>query len=294
MAAPVTLGDLAREVAARLAGAGIAADEARLDAELLLRQVLGWDRARWIASSRDPAPEGTVEALAPLAARRVAREPMAYILGRCEFWGREFEVAAGVLVPRPETEILVEQALARIAPGAGITVVDVGTGSGCIAVSLALDRPLVRVIATDISARSIEIARRNARRHGVLDRIAFQHEALLGNAGTNWAAMIVSNPPYVPSRDGPGLQPEVRDHEPPDALFGGDDGLDVIRELIFASADSMEENGWLLFEFGFGQAGSVREILDDSGVWDEIAIVPDLQGIPRTAVARLNARPSAD
>jgi release factor glutamine methyltransferase len=274
------------EVTARLRRAGIPGDEARLDAELLVREALGrWDRARMIAHDTDPAPQEVATRLEALAARRAAREPMAYVLGRAEFWGLEFETGPGVLVPRPETELIVERVRGLFEGTAGPRhVADVGTGSGCLAVALAHMFPSTRLTATDISPAAIEVARRNARRHGVEPRITFRERAFTGQAGG--CDLIVSNPPYVPEGDRAMLQPEVRDHEPPAALFAGADGLDVIRALVPLAWNALDEaGGWLVFEFGAGQAEAVRALLAGDR-WAEVTIAPDLQGIPRVACAR--------
>jgi release factor glutamine methyltransferase len=280
---PSTLGDLARALTAQFRAAGIAPDEARLDAELLVRSVLEWDRAQWLVHTSDPVPPAVDQWIAPLAAARAAREPMAYVLGRCEFWGLSLEVTSDVLIPRPESEALVELALARLAPDQAADVLDVGTGSGCLALSLAIERPRAHVVATDISTRALTVARRNARRHGISDRIEFRLGSLF--EGISLVDLVVSNPPYVALRDRESLPPEVRDHEPAEALFAGADGLDVIRALVCGAVPRIRPGGWLLFEFGVGQAEAVREVLD-TGAWRDVAIASDLQGIPRTALAR--------
>jgi release factor glutamine methyltransferase len=284
----MTLGALSRTIAAHLERVGIPPAEAKLDGELLVRAALGWDRARWLAASSDPAPPGTEAQVDAWVARRLRREPMAYILGRCEFWGREFDVDRRVLIPRPETELLVEHCLAKVDedPSSRTTVVaDVGTGSGCIAVSLAAERPSLLVVATDSSAGALEVGRRNARRHGVLDRVVFRHGSLLAPRDDDPApAIIVSNPPYVRDGDRSSLPAEVRDYEPAEALFAGPDGLGVIRMLVDAAAATLPPGGWLLFEFGFGQADAVRALLDASSSWRDVSLVNDLQGIPRIAV----------
>jgi release factor glutamine methyltransferase len=214
---------------------------------------------------------------------------MAYVLGRCEFWGLTFEVTPEVLVPRPETEILVEQALQRLdvttEGSAGRTIVDVGTGSGCIAVSLAVERPRARVVATDLSPAALAVARRNAVRHGVEERVSLIQADLVGDVIRS-ADAIVSNPPYVPLRDRSALPPEVRDHEPARALYGGEDGLDVIRRLVAVAADRLAPGGWLLLEFGYGQDAAVRALMAASPFWTDVTVTPDLQGIPRVAAAR--------
>jgi release factor glutamine methyltransferase len=208
---------------------------------------------------------------------------MAYVLGRCEFWSLSLEITPDVLIPRPESEALVEHALARLAPDRAAEVLDAGTGSGCLALSLASERPRAHVVATDISARALTVARGNARRHGISDRIEFRHGSLFD--GVTLVDLVVSNPPYIALRDRDGLPPEVRDYEPAEALFAGADGLDVIRALVGGAAPRIRPGGWLLFEFGVGQTDAVRSLLD-TGVWRDVAIADDLQGIPRTALAR--------
>ena len=273
----------ARQVLSR---AGIDGDEAALDTEVLARHVLGWDRARLIACWRDPAPAEFTEDFLRLVARRASREPVSYITGRREFWGLEFEVTPDVLIPRPETELVVEAAL-RFSREVRVpaSVIDVGTGSGCIAIALARELPLSHVVATDISPAALAVARRNAARLGVEHRLTLINGDLLD--GTPGAAdLIVSNPPYVPAGDAPGLQPEVGRYEPPVALFGGDgDGLDVVRRLLAGASTRISPDGRIIVEFGFGQAPALRLAAEKAG-WDMVDMIPDLQGIPRVAVLR--------
>ncbi len=277
--------------------AGIDPVEAAVDADLLARVVLGWDRAHLLASLDDPAPSGFHAAYAALVGRRVRREPAAYIAGFREFWGRDFEVGPGVLVPRPETELIVEEAVGRLAGHLAASVradgdersrflvADVGTGSGCLAVSLAREFPRARVVATDTSPAALDTAARNAARHEVADRIQFVHANVL--AGVDAAFdLIVSNPPYVPAADMSGLPPEVRDYEPRQALFGGDAGLDVITELLLQSESRMRAGALLVFEFGFGQEAAVRDAVASRPAYVLEHIRNDLQGIPRTAIVR--------
>lgn len=273
----------ARQVLTR---AGINAEHAALDAEVLARHVLGWDRAALVARWRDAAPDSFDERLQPLIARRAAREPVAYITGHREFWGLDFEVTRDVLIPRPETELIVEQALTyarEVRPP--VEIVDVGTGSGCIAIALALEFPSARVAGTDISPAALAVAGRNAQRLGVSDRLRLVHANLLDET-TPAADLIVSNPPYVPDGDAPMLQPEVGQHEPPSALFGGHgDGLDLVRGLLVSAATRLAADGRLIIEFGFGQEARLRDGAQHAG-WEVVRVCDDLQGIPRVAVLR--------
>jgi release factor glutamine methyltransferase len=265
--------------------AGIDPDEAALDAEVLARHVLGWDRATLVARWRETAPESFDQRLQPLITRRSAREPVAYITGHREFWDLEFDVTPDVLIPRPETELIVEEALRHARevrlPG---EIVDVGTGSGCIAVALAHELPSARVTATDTSIAALKVARRNAGRHGVAHRIQFLHADLLDDVAT--ADLIVSNPPYIPAGDARGLQPEVGLHEPAAALFGGPgDGLELVRRLLASAPAHLADDGRLMIEFGFGQEFLLREAARHAG-WDVVRICNDLQAIPRVAILR--------
>ena len=267
-----------------LTHAGIPAEDAALDAEVLARHVLGWDRAALLVRWRDPAPAGFDEQFHPLLARRAAREPVAYITGRREFWGLDFDVTRDVLIPRPETELIVEEALhCAAALGAPRSLIDVGTGSGCLAVALATEFPGASVVATDISPAALAVAARNARRHGVADRVSL-FVADLVDSRAQGAGLIVSNPPYIPDADAPALQPEVGAHEPASALFGGTgDGLAVMRRLLDAAPPYLAAGGRLIVEFGFGQEAGVREAARRSG-WEVVRIASDLQGIARVAV----------
>jgi release factor glutamine methyltransferase len=268
-----------------LTGAGISADEAAIDAEVLARHVLGWDRAALIADWRNPAPPHFSEALATLIGRRVSREPVAYITGHREFWGLDFEVTHDVLIPRPETELVVEEALLYAREvRTPATIVDVGTGSGCIAFALAREFPSARVTATDISPAALDVARRNAQRLGVADRVTLAHADLLDRT-IGIADLIVSNPPYVADADAPSLEPEVRQYEPPEALFGGADGLEIVRRLLSKGGVHLARDGRLIMEFGFGQETAVLDAARHAG-WQILRVCRDLQGIPRVAVLR--------
>jgi release factor glutamine methyltransferase len=268
----------------RLVAAGIPEHEAALDAELLARHVLECDRATLVTRSRDAVPSAFERLYRPLLERRAARVPMAYILGRREFWGLEFEVTPDVLIPRPETELVVEETIAIAPRSTTRLIVDVGTGSGCLAITLAVEFPGARLIGTDTSRPALEVARRNAVRHDVIERVAFTWTDLLdGVEGP--ADVIVSNPPYVPEGDAADLQPEVERNEPAAALYGGADGLAVIRRLLAAAPRCLAPDGWLVVEFGFGQDVPLRAAASEAG-WKIVRVRRDLQGIPRVAVLR--------
>ena len=218
--------------------------------------------------------------------RRSLREPLQYIKGTQEFFGLEFEVTPDVLIPRPETEMVVEHAIEILRETPSGFFCDVGTGSGCIAISILNAIPDANAIALDISARAIALARRNAQRHGVIDRIRFIESDVFSAVGDEQFSIIVSNPPYIPLTELSGLQPEVHDHEPHNALTDGSDGLSIIRRLVTESPRFLSKGGRLLLEIGFGQSAAVAEMFD-SGRWDSTEIFGDLQGIPRLISARL-------
>jgi release factor glutamine methyltransferase len=269
----------------RFVRAGIPRDEATLDAEVLARHVLACDRATLLIRARDPLPSAFDRLFEAAVQRRLAREPVAYIIGHREFWGLEFEVTPAVLIPRPETELIVEEALAAMpARDAVSRIVDVGTGSGCLAVALAIEFPSATVIASDSSAGALEVAHRNCSRHNVSDRISLLHADLFD--GMNGAAnLIVSNPPYLRDADAPHLQPEVARHEPRAALFAGPDGLDVVRRLFNEAPSFIAHDGRLIVEFGLGQDADLRAASEQAG-WTLDHIRKDLQNIPRVATLR--------
>lgn len=279
----LTLHDHLAQARERLVAAGIPPQEAALDAEVLARHVLGWDRARLLASRREPASAAFASDYSRAIARRAAHEPVAQITGLREFWGLEFEVTRDVLTPRPETELIVEEALAafRNAPSPG-SIVDVCTGSGCLAIVLALEFPAARVIATDVSEAALAVARRNAARHRVDDAITFVNGDLLDGITTP-VDLIVSNPPYVPESDAPSLAPEVRDYEPAVALFGGADGMAVYRRLFPAAAAIARSDTSLIVEVGYDQYSAVTDLAAGSG-WTVAHSRQDLQGITRTLI----------
>jgi release factor glutamine methyltransferase len=268
-----------------LVDAGIPADGASLDAEVLARHVLGWDRAALLTRRREAPPGDFNDQYAALIVRRAAREPVAMIVGHREFWGLEFEVTPDVLIPRPETEFVVEEVLELARQGSSISrIIDVGTGSGCLAVALATEFTSADVIATDLSGPALAVARRNAARHGVGGRIRFvETDLLVGVQGT--ADVIVSNPPYVPRRAAAELQPEVGGYEPAEALFGGGDGLEIMRRLLATASGHLEADGRLVVEFGDGQEADVTALARSLG-WHVLNVRDDLQGIARVALLR--------
>lgn len=271
---------------ARLREAGVADTEADLAARLLAQHLLGWDGPRYFAASGEAPVDRFADQYDELIARRAAREPLPYITGRREFWDLTFEVSPAVLIPRPETELIVQHALERFPDrDAQLAIADVCTGSGCLAVALAHERPRATLVATDLSAEALEVARRNAARHQVGGRIRFVQTDLLRGVDDRFD-LIVSNPPYVPERDRVSLQPEVRDHEPAIALFAPDNGLFVIRGLVEQSAPHLKRGGILMFEFGFGQDVDIEQLIADAPGLTMIGLERDLQGIARTAVAR--------
>jgi release factor glutamine methyltransferase len=267
----------------RLVRAGVAREEADLDARLLAQHVLGWDDARFLTWATEPEASDFSRQFDALVARRASREPLAYITGTKEFWNLTFEIAPGVLVPRPETELLVETALVRCPErDAAVSIADLCTGSGCVAVALAVERPKSHVTATDISEDALRVARRNAERHQVSPRMQFVAADLFDGVIGGFD-LIVSNPPYVAERDRASLPPEVIRYEPAVALFGGADGLTVIRRLAAEAPQHLAPGGVLIFEFGYGQDAAIREIIAASRL-KLVEIKQDLQGIPRAAV----------
>lgn len=281
MASGMTLHQHIAAARRQLEAAGIAADAAAIDAEVLARHVLGWDRARLLSHYRDAAPAAFNERYQPLVDRRSRREPVAMITGTREFWSRDFAVTPNTLVPRPDTELIVEEAL-RILPDRASTVIDVGTGSGCLAVTLAAERPQDLVVATDISHEALLVARANARRHQVDGRLQFVRTDLASGLRIQ-ADLIVSNPPYVPYRDAGSLPIDVSDYEPAMALFGGRDGLAIIERLLLTLTPRLAPHAAFIVEFGDGQEDDVAAAAEREG-WQVVRMRRDLQGIARTAV----------
>jgi release factor glutamine methyltransferase len=286
----MTISDLVNGARQRLIQAGISANLATLDAEVLARRVLGWDTARFLSDRHEDATTSFLLNYEHYVARRMRREPISYIIGTREFWNLDFEVTPDVLIPRPETELIIEEAL-DILKGqhdSRSLLMDVGTGSGVLAIVLARELPAARVVATDVSAGALSVARRNAERHGVADRITFVETSFLDGLEET-ADVIVSNPPYVPAVSAPGLTPEVLDYEPSVAVFGGDDGLDGLRRVLGDSVARLVPDGWLVVEFGYGQEDAVKSIVKGLPALSLVKIRADLQDIPRTAVVRKHA-----
>jgi release factor glutamine methyltransferase len=268
----------------RLSDAGIDA-AANLDARLLAQHVLGWDTARLLMSAGDVPPDTFPAAFETLVARRVAREPLAYITGRKEFWNLPFEVTPAVLIPRPETELIVEAVLAVVPATQIFTMIDVCTGCGNIAVAVAHERSGARIVATDVSEAALVVARRNGARHAVEGRVQFVQADLFGDL-RGPVDVITANPPYVAEESARGLQPEVGEHEPSVALFGGAGGLVVIERLVRDGPPLLRPGGHLIFEFGYGQDVEVESLVSSSPSLTLLELKRDIQGIARTAVCR--------
>jgi release factor glutamine methyltransferase len=265
-----------------LTDAGIPAVDAALDVDLYTRTLLGWDRARLLTSLHGPVPDGLEPGLSAWTARRERGEPSAYILGVKEFWGLELTVTPDVLIPRPESEFIVEETLPLLGAGATPRVADLGTGSGCLAIALAVAHTAARVTATDISGAALGVARANAVRHGVDDRITFVETSFLDGIDGPFD-VVMANPPYVRERDRGGLSRAVR-HEPDVALFGGDTGLIAIASTLDAAVRVLPPGGWLVMEFGYGQEEDVENLVAARSELRLDHVRSDLQGIPRTAV----------
>jgi release factor glutamine methyltransferase len=258
---------------------------ARADAELLLARALGRNRTWLLAHPEATISDGQARQYAEWLERRSGGEPVQYILAESEFYGMPFRVTRDVLIPRPETEHVVEKAIELAVQFAGPRIVDVGTGSGAIAVALACRLPEGAITAIDSCGAALGIARWNAERLGFEGQIRFLKGDLLAPVAGEQFDLIVSNPPYVAERDRETLAAEVREFEPAQALFAGEDGLAVYRRLVPAAHARLAKGGWIVLEIGFGQEARVRELLRAAG-FEEIDFAADLQGIPRVASAR--------
>ena len=286
-----------REAAHRLRTASVPND--LLDAQSLLAYTLGQDRTYLIVHYHDEVPTEALPSFWRLVERRCTGEPLQYIVGRQAFYGLDFEVTSSVLIPRPETELIVEEILrlasAENPQGGEATlsplVIDLGTGSGCLAITIARELPQVRVLAIDRSLAALQVAVRNGRRHQVTDRVEWIVGDLLAPIEERplaWA--IVSNPPYVAIGEMAGLAREVREWEPRMALTDGGDGLGFHRRLLEEAPSRLQAGGYLLIEMGFQQSAAVLRMIDPT-LWEAPRLLPDLQGIARTLVLQRQGRP---
>jgi release factor glutamine methyltransferase len=278
---PIPLSGTLAAARARLVAAGIHPDEAAVDVDVYATTILGWDRATLLQNLRQATPAALEPRFSEWIARRERREPTAYIVGSREFWGRPFLVTSAVLVPRPETELIIEESLARLHAVAP-RIADIGTGSGILAVTLAAEVPAARVTATDLSQDALEVGRQNAERHGVGTRVTFVNTSYL-DAASGTFELIVANPPYVRDGDKSALARDVR-HEPDVALFGGPDGLRDVAGVLDAAVEKLTPGGWCVMEFGYGQEDDVRRLVDARRTLRVDHIRHDLQGIARTAI----------
>jgi len=283
----LSIAEIIREVSRKLESAGV--PEARREAGSLLSFILGKNRTFLISHAEEQVDENSFDQLREFVERRATGEPLQYITGVQDFYGREFRVTPDVLIPRPETELLIEAALQIVGDsGAAPFICDVGTGSGCIAITLLCEVVHGRAMAIDKSPAALEIAKLNAQNLSVADRAAFVVSDCFSslNSHDHKFDLIVSNPPYVAEAALAGLQREVRDHEPMVALSPGPDGLSVIRRLIEDAPAFIKPGGHMLMEIGFDQGEAVTRLVNE-GAWTLREIRPDLQGIPRIVVLQM-------
>ncbi|MDB5054169.1 MAG: SAM-dependent methyltransferase [Bacilli bacterium] len=264
--------------------------DAAICAEMLLQHLLDWNRSTMLLRWEEPFPQELLAEWQQLQERKAAGEPVQYIVGEQEFYGLIFQVNPAVLIPRPETEILVEQIIAwgnQLWPNGSPTLVDIGSGSGAIPISIAVNCPDWQVMSSDISSAALEVARENAELNGVAARIVFEQGDLLEPFIRDQVSIdiLVSNPPYIASSDLAGLQPEVREFEPQLALDGGVDGLLLYRRMVEQLALLPKYPSIVGFEVGQGQTEAVSLMLAELKVWEKIEIIEDLAGIPRHVVA---------
>ena len=280
-----TVADLLNDACARIATAlGLEKREARLESRVLAAFAWNVSPAWLITHDTDLLAAPQITAFQSLLSRRLAGEPIAYLVGTREFYGRSFQVSPAVLIPRPDTELLVDLALARIPLNQPADILDLGTGSGCIAITLALERPLARVTAVDRSAAALAIAQRNADHLNA--RVEFLTSDWFSNLGGRCFDLIVSNPPYVPAADPHLARGDLR-FEPRTALAAGTDGLDDLRKLISTASPHLKPGGMLLLEHGYDQADAVRSLLHGNGFRDPQSW-QDLAGIVRVSGGELS------
>jgi release factor glutamine methyltransferase len=260
--------------------------DARRDANSLLRLAISRDKTFVIAHPEYTLKVDELERLREYVERRANREPLQYIAGVTEFYGLDFEVTEDVLIPRPETEMIVERAIEILAGLDGPSICEVGVGSGCIVVSILVNVKIATAVGGDVSEKALALAKRNAKKHAVADRLELKTSNVFDRIAENGFDVIVSNPPYVPKGELGALQPEVAQYEPHSALSDGGDGLSIIRRIIDDAPGHLRPGGHLLMEIGFDQDETVRAMLAPE-IWENIDIEPDLQGIPRMVNARL-------
>ncbi len=283
-----TVLQLLKETTRYFEGKGI--PNPRLDAEILLAHTLNLDRVGLYLNFDRPLTREELSSYRGVVLRRAKREPIQYIIGYKEFWSLDLKVGPGVLIPRPETELLVECALRYISEREPpLSMLDIGTGCGAISIALAKEMPELRVWAVDSSVDAIRYARENIERHHVNERIKLFVGRCLEPVKEKQVSFdaIVSNPPYVRSKELSSLQPEIRDFEPIEALDGGEDGLGVIREIVSASPGYLKESGRIFIEIGDGEADRVSQLLEDTGTFKDIKILRDLAGIARVVEAEV-------
>ena len=262
-------------------------DDARRQAASLLAHLLKRDRAFLIGHSEDLLPDQQYQTFRDLIARRARGEPLQYITGHREFFGLDFEVSPAVLIPRPETELIVEAAVELCRDDSAPAIADIGTGSGCIAISILHELKTAEAVATDISPAALEVAQRNAERHSVDRRLTLiQSDGFRQVPATKPFSLIVSNPPYVSDAELEEVSREVR-FEPRTALAGGKDGLLIVRRLLNEARPFVRPRGYFIFEIGFGQSELVEKLIDRR-LWKLLEVRTDLQGIPRTFILQGN------
>ncbi len=261
-----------------------------LDAEVMLAHVLDWQRIQLYTRFLEEVPEAPRGKFRDLVRRRAEGSPVAYLVGRKEFYLLTFEVSPAVLIPRPETEFVVADFLERTKALESVRAVDVGTGSGCLAITCASNHPGARFVAIDISEEALKVARRNAEQHGVADRVKFRQGDRLGPVlGEEPFDVIVANPPYIPTADVQTLEPGVRDYEPHLALDGGPDGLAIVRGIVEQAEGLLKPGGQIILEIGTAQEGPVRELIAAHAAFELAPTIYDHAGHPRVIRATRSA-----